>query len=79
MQDSPEKVYTRYGKRGKLGWKEKKRRQESIGSVDVDPKYPKISKEAEKEAQSSQGLSMNCSKRVFFVSLLIRDFRNKVH
>ena len=37
----------------------KKRRQESIGSVDVDPGYLEISKEAEREAQSAQGLNKN--------------------
>ena len=42
---------------GGLGVKRKKRRQESIGSVDVDPEDLENRKEAGRGAQGTQGLS----------------------
>ena len=62
---------------GDLGERRKKRRQESIGSVDFDPGYQKNRKEAEREAQGAQGLNENCRGSVSPLWGLSRAFRNK--
>ena len=48
-------IDTRCGKWGRLGRKEKKRRQESVGSIDVDRGYLENRKEAERKAQGARG------------------------
>ena len=64
-----------------LGGMRKKLRQERVGSLVADPDNLENSKEAEGEAQSTQGLNKNCSSResVSPLSRLIRCFRNKYH
>ena len=63
---------------------ENKRRQESVGSVDINPKDPENTniEEARRRAQGTQGLSKDCTHKynlegVFSLSRLIRGFRNK--
>ena len=69
------------GNGGDLGGREKKRRQEKVGSVAADPDNLENSKKAERDAQGSQGLSKNCTSResVFPLPRLIRGIRNKYH
>ena len=68
---------------GRLGWEEKKRtgRQERVGSVAANPDNLENNKEAGGEAQGTQGLSKNCTRRESVSPLLrlIRGFRNKYH
>ena len=68
-------------KGGDLDGKRKKRRQEKVGSVGVDPDNLENSKKAGGEAQGTQGLSKNCTSResVSPSSRLIRSSRNKYH
>ena len=60
--------------------REKKHRQERVGSVAADPDNLEKSKEAV-GAQGTQGLRKNCASResVSPLSRLIRGFRNKYH
>ena len=60
-----------------LGVRRKKLRQESNCSVDVDPKDLENRKEAERQAQSAQGISKNCRESVSPLSRLIRCFYDK--
>ena len=76
----PHKSCRRYVRNGKdLGWKRKKRRQERVGSVAANPDNLENSKEARGEAQGTQGLSKNCTRRecVSPLSRRIRGFRKK--
>ena len=62
--------------------REKKRRQERIGSEAANPDNVKNRKEAGGETQGNQGISKNCTtsrESVSPVSRLIRGFRNKYH
>ena len=61
--------------------REKKRKQESVGSVAADPDVHENSKDAERKAQGTEGLRNNCTRResVSPFSRLIRGFRNKYH
>ena len=73
----PQKRFRRVvEKGGDLGGRRKKRRQESIGSVDVGPGHLKNRKE---ETQGAQGLSKSCRESVSPLSGLIRGFRIKYH
>ena len=69
----------RGGNGGDLSRKRKKRRQESVGSVDVDPEDLENSTQAERELQDVEGPSKNCRERVSPSSCLIKAFRNKHH
>ena len=64
-----------------LGGKRKERRKERVGSVPANPDNLENSKEAEGEAQGTQGLSKNFTSRksVSPWSRLIRGFHNKYH
>ena len=64
---------------GDLDGRRKKRRQEVIGSLDVDPEDLENRKEAGREAQGAQGLSKNRREIVSLLSRPIRGFRNKYH
>ena len=57
---------------------EKKNRQESVGSVDINSEGLENSKEVERKAQVTQGLSKYCTSResVSPLSRLISRFRN---
>ena len=59
--------------------REKKRRQEWVGSVAANPDNIENSKETRGEAQGPKGLSKNCTSRESVSPLyrLIRGFRNK--
>ena len=69
------------GNGGDTGGNRRKRRQERDGSVAANPDNLENSKESEGEAQGTQGISMNCTRResVSPLSRLIRGFRNKYH
>ena len=47
----------------RVGWKEKKRRQQRVRSVAANPDNLENSKETGGEAQGTQGLSKNCTSR----------------
>ena len=61
------------GETGEIWAEGKKRRQESVGSVDVNSDDP----DNGKEAQGAQGLSTNDRDLISHLSRLIRGFRNK--
>ena len=58
-----------------------KRRQGSVGPVDVKRGYLENGKEAEREAQGAQDFNKNCTSRESMspLSRLIRSFRNSFH
>ena len=62
-----------------LSGRRKKRRLESVGSVDVDSGHVHDRKEVERGAQDAQGLSKNCREIIFPFSRPIRGFRDKYH
>ena len=74
-----QKNYIRDVESGGDSGRRRKNRDKRTGSVDVDSKYLESSKKADREAQGARVLSKNCSERVFVLSLIIRDFRNKYH
>ena len=67
------------GNRGDSDGRRKKRRQESASSVNVDRGYLKNRKEAEREDQCAQGLSINCREIMSPMSRLIKGICNKYH
>ena len=62
---------------GDLSGRRKQRRQESVGSVDVDREYLDNKKKAGREVQGAQGLSKYCRKSVSSLSRLVRGFRSR--
>ena len=71
----------RAGNGGDMGGKQKECRKERVGSVAANPDNLESNKEAGGGAQGAQGSSKICTsrERVFPLSRLIRDFRNKYH
>ena len=64
---------------GDLNGRTKKRSQESVGPVDVDPGHLNSRKEAGRKAQGARGLNNNCRKSVSPLSCLIKGFRSNYH
>ena len=64
---------------GDQGGRRRKRIQEIICSVNIDPGYVENNKEAEKAAQGARNSNKNCRQSTFLLSRLIRDFCNKYH
>ena len=64
-----------------VGNRGEKRRQESVGSVDVNPEDLEKRSEAGRKAQDAEGLSKNITGResVSPLSLVIEGFRSKYH
>ena len=78
MRKNPPRSHRRdVGNRGDMARKGKIRRQERLGSVDVDTEGLKNSNKAGREAQGTRSLEENCRESMSPLSRLIRTFRNK--